>query len=47
MSTKRPSSLAIINIHRGIQIDYKRAVEIFLELYPRKLNVSNLIFGEE
>ena len=31
---KRLSSLAIINIHRGVQIDYKRAKKIFLELHP-------------
>ena len=47
MTTKRLSSLAIINIQRGVQIDYKRAVNIFLELHQRKLNVSNLIFNEE
>ena len=44
MITKRLSSLAIIKIHRGVQIDYKRAKKIFLELHPWKLNVSNLIF---
>ena len=44
MTTKRPSSLAIINIQRGVQIDYKSVVKIFLELLPRKLNVSNLIY---
>ena len=47
MITKRLSSLPIINSHRGVQIDYKRAVKIFLELHPRKLNVLNLIFEEE
>ena len=47
MTTKRLSSLAIINIHRGVQIDYKRVVKILLELHPRKLNVSNLILDEE
>ena len=47
MTTKRLSSLAIINIHREAQIDQKRAVKIFLELHPRKLNVSNLIFDED
>ena len=44
MTTKRFSSLAIINIHREVQIDYKHAVKIFLELHPRTLNVSNLIW---
>ena len=47
MTTKRLSSLAIINIQRGVQIDYKSVVKIFLELHPRKLNVSNLLFNEE
>ena len=46
MATKRLSSLAIINVHREVQIDYKRAVKIFLELHPRQLNVSNLTFDE-
>ena len=31
------------NIHGGVNIDYKHAVKMFLELNPRKLNVSNLI----
>ena len=42
MTTKELSSLAVINIRRGVQIDYKRAVKI---LHPRKLNVSNLMFN--
>ena len=32
----------MINIHGGVNIDYKHAVKMFLE-NPRKLNVSNLI----
>ena len=44
MAVKRLSSLAIININRGVKIDYKRAVKIFLELHLRKLKVSNLLF---
>ena len=47
MTKKRLSSLAIINILREVQTDYKRAVKIFLEMHPRKLNFSNLIFDEE
>ena len=47
MTTKRLSSSAIINIHRGNQINYKRAVKIFLELHPQKFNVSNLTFDDE
>ena len=39
MTIKRLSSLAIINIHRGVQVNYKRAVKIFLELYM-KLHVK-------
>ena len=39
MTTDRLSSLAIISIHRGVQVDYKRAVKIFLELYM-KLHVK-------
>ena len=47
MTTKRLSFLAIINIQRGVQVDYQRAVKIFLELHPPKLKVSILIFDEE
>ena len=47
MTTKRLSFLAIINIQRGVQIDYRRAVKIFLELHLPKLKVSILIFDEE
>ena len=46
-TTKTLSSLEITNIHRGVQINYKNAVKIFLELHPRKLHASNLIFHEE
>ena len=38
---------SIINNHHGFQTDYKPAVKIFLELHPRKLNVSDLILDEE
>ena len=47
MKKKRLSFSAMINIHRGVPIYYKRAVKIFLELYTRKLNVSDLTFDEE
>ena len=46
-TTNTLSSLEIINIHHGVQIDYKLAVKIFLELGLRKLHASNLIFYEE
>ena len=47
VTTKRISSLSVINIYLGVQIDYKRTVKIFLGMHPRKLKVSNLIFDEE
>ena len=47
MTKKRLSSSVIINIHRGNQINYTRAVKIFLELHPQKFNVSNLTFDDE
>ena len=37
MTTKTISPLAIINIHSGVQIDYKRAVEIFFRTTPTKV----------
>lgn len=39
----RTSSLALIDIYRGVLIDYKRAVKIFLELHQRKFEVSDLV----
>ena len=45
--TKTLLLLTVSNIHRGVQIDYKRVVKIFFEQQPRKLNISNLIFDEE
>ena len=47
MTTERFSFLAVVNIHRGVQNDCKRAVKVLLELHLRKLNVSNLISEEE
>ena len=46
MTTKMLSSFAVIEIYHGVNIDYKRAVKIFLELNPRKLKISSLIFDE-
>ena len=43
MTTERLSLLTLINIYREVQISYKRAVKIFVELQPRKLEVSNLV----
>ena len=47
MTTKQLSSLAVSNIHRGVQLDFKRAEKIFLQLHPQTLNVSNLTLDEE
>ena len=46
-SIRNHKESSIINNHHGFQIDYKPAVKIFLELHPRKLNVSDLILDEE
>ena len=37
-------SLAIMNIHRHIEIDYKEVVKKFFKLHPRKINENNLIY---
>ena len=47
MTTKKLSSVAISNIHRGVQFDFKRAEKIFLQLHPQTLSVSNLTLDEE
>ena len=39
------SSLAIMNIHRNVEVDYEEAAKLFFTLYPRKIQESSLIFG--
>ena len=38
------SSLAIMNIHRNVKVDYKDAAKLFFALYPRKIQEYSLIF---
>ena len=39
------SSLAIMNIHRNVEVDYEEAAKLFFTLFPRKIQESSLIFG--
>ena len=45
MKSDRLSSLAIMNIHKNVEVDYKEAVKLFFTLSPRKIQESSLIFG--
>jgi hypothetical protein len=44
MDTPRLSSLALMNIHYGHPIDYKKVVQTFLQMHPRRINMKNVIF---
>ena len=45
MKSDRLSSLAIMNIHRNVEEDYKEAAKLFFTLYSWKIQESSLIFG--
>ena len=45
MKSDRLSSLAIMNIHMNVEVDYKEAAKLFFTSYPRKIQESSLIFG--
>ena len=44
METERLSALALMNIHYGFGINYGLAATKFLQLHPRKIQTSNLLF---
>ena len=41
MTCRRLSSLALMNIHYSHPVNYDTAVEIFLEMHPRRIELSN------
>ena len=43
MNMKRLSALAIMNIHRDIEVNYQKAAQLFFQLHPQKLQESNLV----
>ena len=43
MTTKRLTSLAMMNIHYDTIIDYNRAVNVFLKFHPRIIDASNVL----
>ena len=45
MKSDRLSSLAIMNIRRNVEVDYKEVAKLGFTLYPRKIEESSLIFG--
>ena len=44
MTSNRLTSLAIMNVHRTVEVDYEEAAKLFFELYPRKIHLANLVF---
>ena len=44
VKSDRLSSLAIMDIHRNVKVDYKEAAKLFFTLYPRKFQEFSLIF---
>ena len=44
MNTDRLAPLALMNVHYDHDVSYKRAADLFFQLYPRRLLDSNLVF---
>ena len=44
MDTGRLGALALINTHYNHTVDYNKVAELFFQLFPRKLEIDNLIF---
>ena len=44
MKMERLGSVAIMNIHRQEEVDYKHFSELFFQLHPRKISLTNLLF---
>ena len=44
MKMERLGSVAIMDIHRQEEVDYKHVSELFFQLHPRKINLTNLLF---
>ena len=43
MTCTRLTSLALMNIHYAYPVNYDTAVEIFLKMHPRRIQLSNLL----
>ena len=46
MKTDRLTSLALMNIHRYITVDYDEVARLFFQLHPRKIYLKNLVFQQ-
>ena len=44
MKMERLGSVAIMNIHQQEEVDYNHVSELFFQLHPRKINLTNLSF---
>ena len=44
MKTERLTALTIMNVHREVEVDYEKIVQLFLRLRPRKLDELNLLY---
>ena len=45
MGQSRLSSLALIHIHYDIAVDLDKTVDLFSQMYPRKLELMNLLYN--
>ena len=44
MKMERLDSIVIMNVHRQGEVDYKHVSELFFQVHPRKIHLTNLIF---
>ena len=44
MDTERLGALALMNAHYNHEVSYTRASDLFFQLFPRKLEKTNLVF---
>ena len=44
MKTDRLTSLALMNIHLDITVDYDEVTRLFFQLHLTKINQKNLVF---
>ena len=47
METDRLGALALMNVHYNHKVSYTRASDLFFQLYPRKMQKTNLVFNTE
>ena len=43
MSENRLTNLALIHIHREVQINYEQAIDVFAKKHPRRMELESLM----